>query len=308
MRIISPSPHYLTLHSIVLMKYLFVILSFFYFGQVHAQYDPSKVDKKALKCYLKSQDQARDDHLQEGLESLKEAVTIDNRYEDAYLSMAGMYSELKNYQAAVDNYKIARSIDSIYFIDYSLSYSINLAGLGNFGEALAAVNDFKSIPNLNESSLRAAAYRTGHYQFAIDYAAKKNNAIINSNRIIWATVLTRRFGIFSHHQPGWKTFWFIHAGWMDINEDFYESDRTENGWTKARALAGNINSNNNEGALNISQDGQWLIFTGCNFPNGFGSCDLFISYLTPEGWSTPENLGPNFNTEFWESGSFPFSG
>ena len=86
------------------------------------------------------------------------------------------------------------------------------------------------------------------------------------------------------------------------NEDFYESDRTENGWTKARPLDGNINSNNNEGALNISQDGQWLIFTGCNFPNGFGSCDLYISYLTPEGWSSPENLGPNFNTEFWESG------
>ncbi len=77
--------------------------------------------------------------------------------------------------------------------------------------------------------------------------------------------------------------------------------RLDSGWTKAKPLAGNINSNYNEGALNISQDGQWLIFTGCNFPNGFGSCDLFISYLTADGWSTPENLGRNFNTEFFES-------
>jgi Tol biopolymer transport system component len=69
----------------------------------------------------------------------------------------------------------------------------------------------------------------------------------------------------------------------------------------ARPLDGNINSNDNEGALNISQDGQWLIFTGCNFQNGFGSCDLYISYLTTDGWSAPENLGPNFNSEFWES-------
>ena len=69
----------------------------------------------------------------------------------------------------------------------------------------------------------------------------------------------------------------------------------------ARSLPGNINSNNNEGAQNISQDGQWLLFTGCNFPNGFGSCDLYISYLSAEGWSAPENMGPNFNTEFWES-------
>jgi outer membrane protein OmpA-like peptidoglycan-associated protein len=57
----------------------------------------------------------------------------------------------------------------------------------------------------------------------------------------------------------------------------------------------------NEGAQNISQDGQWLIFTGCNFPEGMGSCDLYISYLTSEGWSTPENLGPSINTEFWEA-------
>jgi outer membrane protein OmpA-like peptidoglycan-associated protein len=57
----------------------------------------------------------------------------------------------------------------------------------------------------------------------------------------------------------------------------------------------------NEGAQNISQDGQWLIFTGCNFPNGFGSCDLYISYLDKNGWSTPENLGRTINTEFWES-------
>src|SRR5258706_13788924 len=69
----------------------------------------------------------------------------------------------------------------------------------------------------------------------------------------------------------------------------------------AKPLEGNINTNFNEGAQNISQDGQWLIFTGCNFPEGFGSCDLYISFLEPGGWSTPENLGSGINTEFWES-------
>jgi Tfp pilus assembly protein PilF len=79
--------------------------------------------------------------LKEGLELLKKAVAIDSRYEDAYLSMAGMYTELKNYQAAVDNYKIAKSIDSVYFMDFNLSYSLPLAGLGKFEEALAAEVD-----------------------------------------------------------------------------------------------------------------------------------------------------------------------
>ncbi|MGH2564044.1 MAG: OmpA family protein, partial [Ginsengibacter sp.] len=87
------------------------------------------------------------------------------------------------------------------------------------------------------------------------------------------------------------------------NEDFYESDLNKNNtWSKAYPLPGNINSSTfNEGAQNVSQDGKWLIFTGCNFPEGLGSCDLYISYLTKNGWSEPENLGPNVNSEFWES-------
>jgi outer membrane protein OmpA-like peptidoglycan-associated protein len=283
------------------MKPICTVLFFLVLLQARGQYDPSRVDKKAAKLYLLSQQQAGDDKFLEGIESLKQAVAIDNRFEDAYLSMAGMYGELKNYQSAVDNYKIARSIDSIYFKDYSLSYSINLAGLGKFEEALAAVNDFRSVPNLRESSLRAAAYRARTYQFAIDYAAKKNlsdykfepknmgDSVNSSVSEYFPTIsLDGKHLVFTRRVGG-------------TNEDFYESDRTANGWTKAKPLAGNINSSSNEGALNISQDGQWLIFTGCNFQNGFGSCDLFISYLTPEGWSAPENMGPAFNTEFWES-------
>jgi len=51
----------------------------------------------------------------------------------------------------------------------------------------------------------------------------------------------------------------------------------------------------------ISQDGQWLVFTGCNRPNGAGSCDIYISYFTPQGWSEAINMGNKINTEEWES-------
>jgi outer membrane protein OmpA-like peptidoglycan-associated protein/tetratricopeptide (TPR) repeat protein len=283
------------------MKSCCIILFCLLMLRTQGQYDPAKADKKAVKLYNLSQLQAGDDKFSDGIESLKKAVAIDNRYEDAYLSMAGMYSELKNYQAAVDNYKIAKSIDSLYFIDYSLSYSINLAGLGKFEEALAAVKDFQSIPNLNESSRRLAAGRVKTYQFAINYAAKNN---ISSYKFEPRNMGDSINSKVSEYFPaisldGNHLVFTRRVG--DTNEDFYQSDRTANGWSLAQPLAGNINSPSNEGALNISQDGQWLIFTGCNFQNGFGSCDLFISYLTKNGWSSPENMGPNFNTEFWES-------
>lgn len=283
------------------MKKLCAILFLFIIIQAHAQYDPAKVNKKAAQWYLKSQDQARDDKFEDGIASLKEAVKIDGQFVEAYLSMAGMYGELKNYAAAIENYEKARSIDSIYFTDFSLSYSINLAGLGQFQKALDAINRFKTIPNLNESALKAANYRSRTYQFALDYGDKKDaikykfkpqnlgDSINSAVSEYYPTItLDGNTLIFTRRVNG-------------FNEDFYESHRLANSWSESKALVGNINSNYNEGALNISQDGQWLIFTGCNFPDGFGSCDLYISYITPQGWSTPENLGRNFNTEFWES-------
>jgi outer membrane protein OmpA-like peptidoglycan-associated protein len=72
-------------------------------------------------------------------------------------------------------------------------------------------------------------------------------------------------------------------------------------WRKAHPLEGDINTPENEGAQNISQDGQWLVFTGCNFQGGLGSCDLYFSVHTRRGWSEPQNLGNNINSEFWES-------
>src|SRR4029077_14303856 len=86
-----------------------------------------------------------------------------------------------------------------------------------------------------------------------------------------------------------------------INEDFYVSKKVNGVWSKATELSGPINTDKNEGALNISQDGQWLVFAGFEFPGGYGSFDLYISYLTADGWSQPENLGGRVNTEAWES-------
>jgi outer membrane protein OmpA-like peptidoglycan-associated protein/tetratricopeptide (TPR) repeat protein len=280
---------------------LFVLLFLLAGALAKAQYNPDKVNKKAAQLYSKALELAQGDDFKGGIAALQQAVRIDKNFEDAYLSMAGMYGELKDYQNAIDNYETAKAIDSNYFKDYNLPYSINLAGKGEFRKALDAVNVFLTIQDLNETSRKAGEYRQRSYRFALDYAASHasagytfephnlgdsiNTAVseyyptitIDGNKLIF----TRRVNNF--------------------NEDFYESDKMNGAWSKSISLPGNINTNQNEGAQNISQDGEWLIFTGCNFPDGHGSCDLYISYLTADGWSTPENLGDSINTEYWES-------
>src|SRR5579859_2823642 len=266
-----------------------------------AQYNPDKVNKKAAQLYSKALELAQGDDFKGGIAALQQAVGIDKNFEEAYLSMAGMYGELKDYQNAIDNYEKAKAIDSTFFMDYNLPYSINLAGKGDFQKALDAANVFLTVSDLNDKSRKAGEYRQKCYRFALDYAASHpagdykfephnlgdsiNSEVseyyptitIDGNKLIY----TRR----------------VH----NFNEDFYESDKVDGVWRKSISLPGNINTNQNEGAQNISQDGQWLIFTGCNFPEGRGSCDLYISYLTADGWSTPESLGDSINTEYWES-------
>lgn len=53
----------------------------------------------------------------------------------------------------------------------------------------------------------------------------------------------------------------------------------------------------------IAPDGSFLIFVS-NKPGGFGGTDLYITHRTEDGWSEPENLGAEINTEGSEM--FPF--
>src|ERR1700730_7272637 len=90
-------------------------------------YDPDKINKKATELYEKAVEKGQDGNYKEAIALLEKAVKIDSRYLEAYLSIAGLYGEMKNYDSAVLNYETAKNIDSAYFQEYNLPYSINLA-------------------------------------------------------------------------------------------------------------------------------------------------------------------------------------
>lgn len=285
---------------VLLLLPLFFLFHFMAAAQP-GTYDPSRVHKKAVAMYEKALAAAANGNYKESLPFLYNALQYDKRYLEAYLSIAGIYGELKQYDSAIHNYEMAKEIDSLFFQDYNLPYSINLAGKGEFRKAYSAVQSFLSLPGLNEKSRKAGEYRQKCYAFAIEYEAN------NPDKEYKFEPQNLGDGIntaFSEYYPtitidGSKLIFTRKVNYF--NEDFFESYYQQNAWGKPSTLPGEINTNLNEGALTISQDGQWLIFTGCNFPDGYGSCDLYISYLTTDGWSAPQNLGSRINTEFWES-------
>ncbi len=264
-------------------------------------YNPETVDKKAAEAYKTALDLLDNGARREVIPVLEKAISQYPKFVDAYLSLGGVYGDVKDYNNSIANYEKAFAIDSAYSKIFLLSYSINLAGAGRFNDALNAINNFLTIPNLSERSRKSALYRKSCYEFAVQYAATHPNtnyqfAPVNLGDSINSAT--------SEYYPSFtiddSILVFTRRG-EGIREDFVESKLTPTGYSKATIIKGDINLEPSKGAINISQDGDWLLFAGNFAGKGYGDFDLYISYNTPTGWSEPVNLGANINTEFWES-------
>lgn len=264
------------------------------------QYAPERVGKKARAIYQKAIAAADAENYEQSLLLIDQALQKDPLFLDALLSKAGIYGQLKRYAEAVASYEQSFSIDPGYTREYRLPYCINLTGIGRFNDALAAVEDFLAMSTLNSAARKAGEFRKKNLLFALQQQAafpgsydpgfqNAGDAINSSDAEYFPSltidgktlVLTRRVN--------------------GRNEDFFSAVLQGNDWGKAVPLEGTVNTPYNEGAQQISQDGRWLVFTGCDFPDGYGSCDLYISYRTADGWGRPQNLGPLVNTAAWET-------
>jgi len=283
------------------MRFLVLILLFFVGYITKAQtYNPENISGKAVKLYAKAVAQIADGNLKESIETLNKTIAADDNYLDAYLSLAGVYGEMKNYNNAIAIYEKAFAKDSSYTNIYKLPYSINLAGAGKFVEALQQINIFLSIPNITVKSINAANYRKRNYEFGVDYQKKHPNNNYSFEPVnLGDSVNTER----SEYYPtvSISDSLLVFTRMSNTGENFVKSNFTNNHFAMAEIVEGSINNQALKGAATVSNDGEWLIFAGDFFEKGYGSYDLYISYSTPDGWSEPENLGDKINTPYWES-------
>ncbi len=281
---------------------LFILFSCSFFLVKSQTYQPEKINKKAIKYYDQAVEYLRDNSLPESIPFLQKAIAADSNYVDAILSLAGVYGQLKKHELSVYNYEWAKRKDTIYFKQYHLPYSINLAGLGKFKEALVAIDYFLAIPKISPNSIKAGNFRKRCYEFALQYESTHpiSNYVfapvnlgdhVNSEKSEYypSVTIDDSLLVFTRRGEGYR-------------EDFMQSKIVNNEYQPATVINGDINIEPSKGAITVSADGEWMIFAG-NFGKrkGFGDFDLYISLYTPDGWSEPENLGSNINTEFWES-------
>ncbi|MCW3463327.1 OmpA family protein [Chitinophaga nivalis] len=261
---------------------------------VHAQtvtYETAP--KKAKASFDRAVDAVRTYQSQEAIKWLQDALKIAPGFTDAYGQMGLCYVEMKNYAAAVRAFEQLKQLDSSGLRPVMVPYSKALAGTGNFVGALQLISQYLAVA---KSKNPAAEKLKTNYTFAVQqqhtvpFQPQNLGDPINSKDPEYFPSLTidSKTLIYTRRVNG-------------RNEDFYISHRDSTGWQPAQNMGEPVNSSFNEGAQNISQDGSLLIFTGCEFPEGRGSCDLYYSEKTATGWTAPKNLGAPVNTRDWES-------
>lgn len=283
----------------------FLIMSFLLpvVGATQA-YNPDKVNRKALQLYEKAFQKANENLTKEAITLLQEATSADENYADAWIALGRLQLELKNYPYSVVCFKRAQFIDLNYFKPFWLSYAAGLAGTGDFLKALEITEKFIDQVKPTGTQLELALIRKRSYAFAVQQEKEQQaekNPVSFAPKNLGASVNSKM----SEYLPS-KTIdgtqLFFTRRVDTYNEDFYSATRQNaSNWETAQPLRGSLNTPQSEGAMMISQDGTWLVFTGCYRPDSYGGCDLYISYKTNEGWSAAKNLGNRINSDQWES-------
>lgn len=279
----------------------FILISVFPASAQQA-YDPSRVNKKAVALYNQAIERAQDGNLTLATGLLQKAIETDPKFLDAYLSIAGVYSQLKLRKSSADYYEKAFAIDAAYTRDFKLPYSVQLAGLGQFDKALAAVNELLATNPKNPNTVKACNLRKRCYEFGVDYARQHpDSGYVFAPQNLGSMINSPESEYFPSLSIDGKELVFTRRV-GEMNEDFYYSRLQASGeWSQAKPMEGDVNTRMNEAAQNISQDQDWMVFTANGRPDSYGDFDLYIAYKTPMGWSDASNLGGRVNSDQWDS-------
>jgi outer membrane protein OmpA-like peptidoglycan-associated protein len=113
------------------------------------------------------------------------------------------------------------------------------------------------------------------------------------------TINAFRTQYFPQFLPNQQKLYFTVRKELNSDEEIYMSN-WKDGKFEAPVPITELNQENNEGTPTFSSDGMHMIFSGCEYPNSFGGCDLYETHWIEGSWTKPKNLGFRVNSHDWE--------
>ncbi|HOE05522.1 MAG TPA: OmpA family protein [Bacteroidales bacterium] len=262
--------------------------------------------KKAIKQFEMAVELANNRNKKEAVELLNKAINTDPNFVEAYVLLAEIYMSRAQIEEALDCLDKVVSIDAYYDMAYYLRLAEYKYRAGRYTEAKENIDFYMAEGDLTDADRKKGERWQKRIDFAIyAYAHPVPFEPVNLGSGVntpydeyWPSltadeevlVFTRLIPATDYHQA---------AG--NYQEDVFVSHRKDESYMPAYKMPGETNTELNEGAQCIAQNGKLVVMTACNRPEGYGSCDLYVSHITPRGWSQPVNMGNRVNQGSWDS-------
>jgi outer membrane protein OmpA-like peptidoglycan-associated protein/Tol biopolymer transport system component len=268
-----------------------------------AQAKPSTTSKKAMEAY----NHAVQDYSARNFESaeryLEESIRADSAFIDAYMLMADVEQDRGKPLKAIDAYMKGLKINEQYY-----PYGFIRLGQLQYGEAQyeAALKSYKHFLQLHtgiakneekaKDGIERCTFSINAIKHPVDFKPVNLGSNVNSTLDdYWPSLSADEQTLVITRLIKSEDFF------KKVQEDFFISHWTNNGWSMSKNLGYPINTSDNEGAQTLSGDGRLMIFTACNRSDGLGRCDLYWSVRRGDKWSIPQNMGRPINTAYRET-------
>ena len=279
----------------------FVLLTTLGFNS-QAQQELGTKNKRAADLYIESENYVIRRQYPQAISLLNQALNRDYQFAEAHLRLGTCYKAVEDNAGAIKHFTEVIKLkpeDSRYSMAYFVLAEISIKE-GKYDEAIELLNQHQKIApkgNLLDEGVRMiqnAQFAKQAINNPVEFNPQPLSSKVNIFQLQYFPVLT----------ADEKTLFFTarNGNARTDDEDIFISTKDTFGeWTTPESISRNINTRFNEGTCSISADGRMMIFTACEGRQGYGSCDLYVTYKIGEEWSVPNNLGPNINSPQWDS-------
>ncbi len=271
--------------------------------EAHSQRKLSSNNKRAIALFTEADNFWVRRQYPQAEELLLQAIKRDGKFVEAHILLGRTYQGMKRYKeaeaaylCALDHKQNPNDFREIYLELAEVQVRIEAyeKARENLQIFLKGRMPMRGMESRARNLLESAEFAIENLATAEAFNPRPLSDVVNQFAMQYFPVLTAdQSQLIYTRRKGRKP---------EFDEDLVVTHRQPDGtWGPPESISDNINTRHNEGTCTIAADGRTLIFTSCFGRQGYGSCDLYISYKVGEVWSEPENLGPTVNTKAWES-------
>lgn len=279
------------------IAFFFFCLSIIILPLEHLQAQSSEVLPQAHVFYQNAQKELRVGNYQKAIRYAQDATRVSGKFVEAFILLGTAYQKAKRYKESINSYKRALHLEYRPEIEYRVAESY--LWIEDYTLAKKHYTQYLKSNPRSRKIVSKVKKRLKSCDFAIK--AIKNPVPFQPINLRQLNSKDSEYNPFVSVDESFMIYTKMIRTQGRLQEDFYISYKTVSGWGPGTPLMGAINSPDNEGGHSISISGKEMYLTACNRKGGLGSCDIYVSYFSKEGWSAPQNLGALVNSPGWDA-------